>query len=155
VVTTITDYSRSPEADRRMLEVLTRSYEQVFLWPQGEGDLDYMRSLDVAGLRPLHTPLAHFDALLAGMSDIDYVGTRLHAGIRALQHGRRSLIISLDNRAREMGADFGLPIIKRDEIADLAGRIDGDIPLSMTLPWEAIERWRAQFSGLDDEGKPA
>lgn len=154
VVTTVTDYSKAPEADRRMLEVLKERYRQVFFWPQGMGDLDYLRSLDIDGVSPLHVSLAHFDAILAGTPDIDYVGTRLHAGIRALQHGRRSLIVSIDNRAREMGADFRLPVIERDGIADLGERIDGDLTPSVTLPWDAIERWRGQFSAPSAGEKP-
>lgn len=146
VVTTITDYARSPEADRMMLKTLLDSYATVYFWPQGAGDLDYLRALDVAGLTMLRSSLSHFDALLAETPGIDYVGTRLHGGIRALQHGRRSLVVSVDNRAREMGGDFRLPILERDDIAGLAGRIEGGIGLEVALPQEAIARWRGQFS---------
>lgn len=151
VVTTITDYARSPEADRRMLRTLLDSYATVHFWPQGARDLDYLQALDVAGLSMLRSSLSHFDALLADTPGIDYVGTRLHAGIRALQHGRRSLVVSVDNRAREMGGDFRLPIIERDDIAGLAGRIEGNIELAVALPQEAIARWRNQFSRPDPE----
>ena len=41
---------------------------------------------------------AETDALIQD-TECDYIGTRLHGGIRALQHGRRSLILSVDNRA--------------------------------------------------------
>lgn len=145
VVTTLTDYSKAPEADRRMLESLKAAYGRVLFWPQGVGDLAYLRELDIGGVEPLHVSLAHFDAVLAGTADIDFVGTRLHAGIRALQHGRRSLIVSIDNRAREMGADFNLPVVERDSLGELPARIEMDQTPSISLPWEAIDDWRMQF----------
>ena len=46
--------------------------------------------------------LEAFDNLLESEIDLDYIGTRLHAGIRAIQKKRRSIIIGVDNRALEM-----------------------------------------------------
>jgi hypothetical protein len=43
--------------------------------------------------------------------DVDFVGARLHGGIRALQRGRRTLTIALDNRAREIAGDTGMPVV--------------------------------------------
>jgi hypothetical protein len=40
----------------------------------------------------------------------------LAAGRRALQRGRRSLIVAIDNRAREMSRDFGVPTVGRAEV---------------------------------------
>ena len=51
--------------------------------------------------------------------ELDYVGTRLHAGVRAMQKGRRSIILSIDNRAREMGKDYNLNVIERNDIYKL------------------------------------
>ena len=48
--------------------------------------------------------------------NIDYVGTRLHAGIRALQHKKRTIIIGIDNRAIEKAKDFNLTVIDRKNI---------------------------------------
>ena len=42
-----------------------------------------------------------YDALTEKKEDIESVETRLHGGIIALQHGRSSLIVSIDNRARD------------------------------------------------------
>ena len=77
---------------------------------------------------------------------VDYVGTRLHAGIRAMQKGRRSLIIGIDNRAIEMGTDFNLPVVRRDDVAkSLQGRIDGSWETHIRLDHQAIRTWRGQF----------
>ena len=42
-----------------------------------------------------------YDALTEKKEDIESVEMRLHGGIIALQHGRSSLIVSIDNRARD------------------------------------------------------
>ena len=48
-------------------------------------------------------------------SELDYVGTRLHAYIRAVQHGKRAINIVVDDRGKEMGRDFNLTIVRRGE----------------------------------------
>ena len=85
-----------------------------------------------------------FDAAL-DQEDTDYVGTRLHGGIRALQHGRRSLIIAIDNRAREMHKDFNIPVLERDEIEKLEDWICGESTTDIRIPIDEIERFLGQF----------
>lgn len=146
VVTTLTDYSRDPAADGSMLAALGRQYAQVHLWPQGTGDARYALEAGLAeGVTMLPASLAAFDALLAA-GPIDFVGTRLHAGIRALQQGRRALVVAIDNRGREIARETGLPVIERSAIAALEERIAGEWTTELTLPFEAIARWRGQFA---------
>jgi polysaccharide pyruvyl transferase WcaK-like protein len=83
--------------------------------------------------------------MLASDLDIDYVGNRLHAGIRALQHGRRTIIVAIDNRAREMGQDFALPTVDRTDIERLEHLVPAPFETAVKLPNEAIARWKAQF----------
>ncbi|HJG62994.1 MAG TPA: hypothetical protein K8W21_08480, partial [Enorma massiliensis] len=78
--------------------------------------------------------------------DVDYVGTRLHAGIRALNHGRRSLVVTVDNRARHISQDTGLPTLERTELGEkLTDWINGSYATEIVLPEEAIAAWKAQF----------
>ena len=56
------------------------------------------------------------------------------------------MIVEIDNRATEMGRDFDLPTVRRDDIAGLEERIDTDSTIELRLPNEAIESWRAQFN---------
>ena len=72
-------------------------------------------------------------------------GNRLHAGLRALQHGRRTIIVEIDNRAREMGADFGLPTVGRTDFQRLEQMILAPLELAVKTPHAAIDRWKAQF----------
>lgn len=146
VVATLTDYAPAPQEDRLMLETLKRQYRNVHVWIQGKQDKAYLNSLGVTGLHEVAPHLSAYDALLRSEDDLDFVGTRLHAGIRALQSGRRSIIVSVDNRAREMGRDFHLPIIERAEIAKLHERIESAMPVAIKLPQEQIDLFRTQFS---------
>lgn len=146
VICTITDYLRDPANDKQMLEILLASYDEVYLWLQGRDDLEYLQQLGYEKkVKLVNSTLADYDDAL-GMEDLDYVGTRLHAGIRALSSGHRSLIISIDNRAACIGADTGLPTIRREDIpVTLKQRLYGEIKTEITMPWENITRWKNQF----------
>lgn len=79
--------------------------------------------------------------------DVDYIGTRLHGGIKALNAGRRSLIIAVDNRAIEISKDTGLPVIGRDEFKTmLENKINDSIQPKIVLPTDNIVAWKNQFS---------
>ena len=146
VICTLTDYNRDAANDRAMLDILLESYDKVYFWLQGRDDLAYIRELGYADkLELVDSTLEAYDAVLA-MEDLDYVGTRLHAGIRALSKGRRSLIISIDNRAECISADTGLPILHREDVPiALRNRLQGSVETALTLPWENIARWKGQF----------
>ncbi|OOY13481.1 hypothetical protein BMG00_06830 [Thioclava marina] len=145
VVTTFTMRKPSP-ADARIFDLLARSYRKVHVWPQGIDDLDYVTQVTQGRAEILAPTLEAYDALLASGRGLDYVGNRLHGGIRALQKGRRALILSIDNRAAEIARDTGLPVIARDAPeVEIAARIAQGAPLSVTLPRTAIARWLGQF----------
>ena len=76
----------------------------------------------------------------------DYVGNRLHAGIMALQHGCRSLIIAIDNRALEIAKDTRLPIVDRKNLdTKLEQMVCEKHQTEIELPWENISIWKQQF----------
>jgi len=147
-VCTVTDYKPDPERDRLLLQTVSQAYPKVYLWLQGAGDLDYVRAHlgdALARVELVGPSLREFDALLAAPIALDYVGTRLHGGMRALQHGRRTLIVGVDNRADEMAKDFRLPVMPRSETKRLAEWIRAEQPLAIQLPWDGIERWKQQW----------
>jgi polysaccharide pyruvyl transferase WcaK-like protein len=146
VVCTVTDYIRDAKNDGAMLDILLESYDHVYLWLQGREDPEYIRELGYADrVTLIPGTLADYDAVLA-QEDLDYVGTRLHAGIRALRKGRRSLIVSVDNRAECIGADTGLPTIRREDIPfALKDRLEAELETKIDLPWENIRKWKEQF----------
>lgn len=146
VVCTLTDYCRDEENDRAMLNILLENYQTVYFWLQGQNDLEYIRSLGYENKVTFVQPdLQSFDAVLE-QADLDYVGTRLHAGIRALNKGHRSLIVSIDNRAECIHVDTGLPIICRKDIpVSLIAELQGTIKTEIALPTKNICIWKKQF----------
>jgi polysaccharide pyruvyl transferase WcaK-like protein len=130
----------------RLIATLLQLYPEVWCCPQQPRDLDYLRKLPGHDhVRIVAANLPSHDALLAA-APIDVVDTRLHGTIRALHHNRRSLAIVIVNRARDIGAEVGLPIIGRDEITgQLATRLQGPNTTNLTLPQAAITSFLNQF----------
>lgn len=146
VVATITDYRRDAEKDNEMLAILSRNYEHVYLWLQGEHDEEYLQSLNVPeNLTTIPASLEAYEEILK-KGGVDYVGTRLHAGIHALNHKIRSVIIAVDNRATEMGRDVKLPVIQRSEVAEmLEKKINSEFVTEIQIKKENIELFKVQF----------
>ena len=141
----VTYYRPAPIEDRRLFELLKRNYERVYFWPQQALDVPYLQELGVEDYIPIPPDVSAYDRLLAE-EDVDFVGARLHGGIRALQHGRRALIIPVDNRATEIGRSTALPVISREDPAAIEHWIHNPRPTHIVMPWDAIERWKAQFA---------
>jgi polysaccharide pyruvyl transferase WcaK-like protein len=89
--------------------------------------------------------LEDYDNILAS-DDIEYVGTRLHAGIRALQKKKRTIIVAVDHRALEKKKDFNLTVLDRNDVHLLEGMIDDTFKTEINLPLENIKAWKNQFN---------
>lgn len=148
VVTTITDYDRNTEMDFKMLDILLRNYNKVYVWIQGQHDLEYLQKYShFNSLVVVENTLDAYTDLLKKHDSLDYIGTRLHAGIHALNHKKRSIIISIDNRAAEIAKDTNLPIIERDKVLDqLETKINNQIQTDIHLPIANINKWKKQFT---------
>lgn len=145
-VVTLTDYSPNIQRDNGILRAVKKNYEKIYFWPQGNLDYDYFTKLEEHnGITIISPSLKSYNELLDS-ADIDYVGTRLHGGIRALQRGRRTLIVAIDNRAIEMHRDFNIPVIMNDDIQNLESTINGKIITDIHLPIENIRKYLKQFN---------
>ena len=154
VVTTITDYSQNEKRDKMMLDILSGCYEKVYLWQQGIRDGEYVEKLGIknSNIELIAPTLDAFDNVLK--KDIDYVGTRLHAGIRALQKKKRTLIVAIDNRAVEKQKDFNLPCVSCNNLSDLKNIIESQFITDIKIPIENIQRWKSQFlENLNNNGE--
>ena len=153
VVFTLTDYRQNAELDSVMIAQLVEGYENVYFWPQGSGDLEYFSDLCKGNdlfeskVTCLGMNLSSFNGYIKD-NDTDYIGTRLHAGVRALQNSKRSIIISVDNRAEEMGRDFSLPVLEREGVYALLEHINTIDCSSVALPHDSIKLWKEQFVEL-------
>ena len=142
----LTDYNRVPDADRALIELLGKKYRRLYLWPEGRADVEYVAELGVAATMLEHRFDA-FDEFVRTHPSFDYVGTRLHGGIYCLLHRRRALVLGIDNRAREIAKDTGLPTADRSDVAAIERWIDAAQPTTISMPTRAIAEWRSQFRG--------
>lgn len=148
VVFTLTRHKKSP-ADIVMIETLLKNYKSVKFWPQQIDDLNYLKELkeDIEEFSIIPPSLQAYDGFLEE-NETDYVGTRLHGGIRALQKGRRAIIVAIDNRAKEISKDVKLPVVDRDAISELDTIIKNTLEFNLTLPQENIDKWKDQFKEM-------
>ncbi len=143
-VVTVTAYRKNPEADRAFLAAVTRRYRRVWFHAQMADDVPHVEKLGFGHLSRIACSTAAFTALLRS-EDVDYVGSRLHGGIRALQCGRRSLVLQVDNRARDIAGHVGLPSLPIADISGIIDWIEVPRPTAIRLPQAEIDAWRAQF----------
>lgn len=146
VVFTLTSAHGDLKNDQLMIDLLLKNYEKVFFWPQQCSDMYYLKSLNAKGVTIITPNLPAYDNILD--CNIDYVGTRLHGGIRSLQHKNRSIIISIDYRAENMAKNYSLPVIDRKNIGDqLETFINSDFKTEINgIDWLKIQKWKSQFN---------
>lgn len=148
---TLTDYMKNPGADDKVIEEILAGYKgRIFFFPQGSQDLEYIASLGSYQKHSRRITVINrtFEDYVATLTenDVDYIGTRLHAGIKALQLKKNVLILSVDNRAAEISKDTGLPVVSRDEIEKISLWIGGKKMFNeIRMPEGAIEQWKKQF----------
>lgn len=143
-VFTLTAYRCQPTADRAMIETLQKHYRTLHFFPQMHGDYAYFHSLNVQGVHIIGQNLHSYDHLLAN-EELDYVGSRLHGGIRALQYKKRTLVIGIDHRSTEISKDTGFPVLHRTELNKLESWITDSVPTRINLPTENISNWKANL----------
>lgn len=146
VITTITDYRRDIEKDNQMFRILSRNYRNVYLWLQGKNDKAYLSQFDVPeNLVIIPRSIEAYEEKLS-QGNIDYVGTRLHAGIFALNHSIRSIIIAVDNRAIEIAKDTNIPLILREDLEyELEKLILDNWQTEIQIKEDNISKFKNQF----------
>ncbi len=148
VVFTLTVRSDLRESDQFLIDTLVDNYEEVYFWPQGFYDYDYFNSFkNIERVQVLQASKAAYDNFLTN-NDTDYVGTRLHGGVYAMRHGRRAIIIAIDERAREINMVNHLNCIDVNEINRLNEMINSEFETRVVMDFEAINRWKSQFEKL-------
>ena len=141
VVTTLTDYHFDYEVDGAWLRCLRQAYDTILVVGMGPGDEPAFRKLPrLDGVQWAGYGREGLDR--ARSNTVDYVGTRLHAGVYWLQQGGNSLVVAVDNRATEMGRDTGLPVVAREDLTALAGAITTPRKHEILLPERDIASWR-------------
>lgn len=145
VLFTLTDYAKDYKNDKRLIEILKQNYKEIYFWVQGSEDLDYLKSLvDIKNINIINSNIEDLKNILVS-KNIDYVGTRLHAGIYAMQHFCRSIIVIVDNRARDMKKNYNLNVIERTNIDELEQMINSNFKTNILINEKNIKIWKNQF----------
>ncbi|HEK0791921.1 TPA: polysaccharide pyruvyl transferase family protein [Proteus mirabilis] len=145
VIFTLTDYSQNYELDRKLIEILKRNYKNIYFWPQGLKDMEYLSNLtNLNNINIVPPRLKNYNDFLLN-NECDYIGTRLHGGIKALQNFHRTFIIGIDNRANEKQKDFNLLVLKRKDINQLDDLINQNHEMKITIKNENINKFKSQF----------
>lgn len=133
-------------SDQSLIDILQRNYKTVYFWVQGDLDLQYFnRFKGTEGIKIIPPSKDAYDSLLSE-DNIDYVGTRLHGGIYAMRHGKRAIIVTVDERASAINESNDLNCISRDAIeSDLESYICSEFSTAVKMPLDRIEEWKSQF----------
>lgn len=145
VILTITG-KKTEDIYLKYLEIATKNYEKVFMWPQSIVDIPYMEKVKNhfgSKVEIIPATLKAYDEILENEESLDYIGSRLHGGIRALQHKRRSIIIAIDSRARSFRNDFNLPVIDNKSLSDLDTMINSEFRTEIKLKSDRIEEFKS------------
>lgn len=148
VVYTITATSdlQNLKKDQAILDTLLRNYREVYFWPQGVEDYDYFHHLkNTETVHILQASKKAYDVYLTN-NETDYVGTRLHGGVYAMRHGRRAIIIAIDERARAINEKNHLNCIDYNGIDGLEAKITSEFETEIVMDFDAIRRWKSQFN---------
>lgn len=141
----LTSYTPDLVNDKKLIQILYKNYEEVYFWPQSINDIEYLKSITTKVPNIIPPNLKAYDSILK--EECDYIGNRLHGGIYAMQHYRRSIIIAIDNRARDMGNSYSIPVIERAQTEQLLDNmINTQWKTKISgLDFAKIEEWKNQF----------
>lgn len=130
-----------------MIECLKSNYDKIYVWIQTAIDEEYFKTLtnqDNYQYKSIYS-LNEFKRVLKN-GDVDYIGTRLHGGIYALQNRVRSIIIAIDERANGFYESNNIPILQRKNMDCLDAIINGEIITDIHLNKESIRYFLNQFN---------
>ena len=144
VIFTLTDYAKDLNCDINLIDLLKKNYKKLYFWPQGVEDWEYISEIGVDNICVLDPQVNSLDFFLNN-NDVDYIGTRLHAGIFALQHKKRALILSVDNRAEDMAKTYSINVCGRNEFEKIESFINEEFITRININCKNIDTWKGQF----------
>lgn len=145
VVFALTDYGKDKEYDQKLIDILTKEYKNVYFWIQGAFDKEYFDSFsNTEHIHLVSSTLEEYSKVLS-QDNIEYVGTRLHAGMFAMQHKKRTILLAIDNRVRDLSATYSLRTLERHDIERLPEIIHTSFATDVKLKQSNIDKWFAQF----------
>ncbi|MBD5554758.1 MAG: polysaccharide pyruvyl transferase family protein [Roseburia sp.] len=152
VIVTLSGYAdqQDPVQDQKMISILEREYEHIYFWAQTSVDVSYYNSLRHSKDATIIYSLKNY-ALLCENANVDYVGTRLHGGIYAMQHGVRTLVVEIDHRARGFRESNHINTIERNKIDELPDILNGNIKTEIILKEREIKEFLSQIPFVKEQ----
>lgn len=135
---------QNPERDQLLLSTVESNYDKIYFWVQTYEDEGYFKSLKHTKDVQYVYSLKEYESICEN-GNVDYVGTRLHGGIFAMQHNVRSVIVEIDHRAKGFREINHINTIERDKLEGLADFINGEIKTEVSLREKEIKEWLGQF----------
>ena len=147
----LTNYDSNELADNKLVEtILQTDASEIYFFPQSSLDTTYLATLpaykqNTSKFKLLNHNLNEYYDLISS-TKLNYIGNRLHGGIRCLAYNNPAMIISIDNRASEMGKSCNLNVVERNDFSLLKKWISNEyIPSPVNLPLDNIKLWKNQF----------
>ncbi len=145
VIFTLTDYCKDYDKDQELINILLKEYKNVYFWVQGSEDYDYIKTFkEFNKIKIVNSNLASYQNILMN-GNVDYIGTRLHAGIYAMKHKVRSIIIAIDNRTKDMSETYNLVTVERNNINQISSMINRAFETKININEDNINKWKNQF----------
>ena len=146
VIFTLTDFGKDYKKDQLLIDILHENYPELYFWIQGAFDKEYLDSFKHINDIHIVNPTVDDYSRILNEGNIDYVGTRLHAGMFALQHSVRTIILAIDNRTRSINDAYHLHVVERDRIgAELSDKINSEFATNISIRQKNISKWLSQF----------
>ncbi|ASF38491.1 capsular biosynthesis protein [Halobacillus halophilus] len=152
VIFTLTHHSKDYVKDQLLIDTLLTNYSKVHFWIQDKKDLGYLQLFK--GIEHIHIVSPTLEAFEETLKeDVDYIGTRLHGGIFAMRHGKRSIIIGIDERARGMSETYNINMLDRIDMEKLEDKINSRFVTDINIKHKAIDQWLNQFRSITTNKK--
>ena len=145
VIFTLTGSQRDAKRDQKMLDILKKNYRKRYFYVQTIWDMDYFNTLNGLEDVEIVSPDIGSYGTFLDSHDVDYVGTRLHGGVFAMQHKKRAIILTIDNRARNITKVSNINTLERKKINELDDMINSNIITSVTMDYSILNKWKGQF----------
>ncbi|MCI8373767.1 MAG: polysaccharide pyruvyl transferase family protein [Lachnospiraceae bacterium] len=146
VIFTLNCRKMDQKNDIQLIGLLQKLYNHLYFFPQQWKDIEYFNSLSFSNKEQIQMIPINIEALQSYFQrEVDYVGLRLHCGIFAMQHRKRSIIIEVDHRSSDLSKDQNLNLAVRGDLLKLEAMIHSELVTDIHVNYENINTFLSQF----------
>lgn len=132
------------ENNQKIIDMLLKNYREVYFYCQTYEDYLRLKSYEqFERIKVIDSGLERYKTFLQE-NDVDYVGTRLHGGIYAMQQKCRAIVLSVDNRAVEFDK-YHINCMNQFDIHGIEQKINSDFQTNVTVDYDKVKMWLQQF----------